>query len=256
MSQLLKGKVAVITGGTRGIGVGIARAFAKAGAAVVIAGRDSNAGHEVTRKLADHGDVEFVRADVLVKDDLDQLIRYATEKVGHLDVMCHNAGIYPEHPLTTMTDDDWRTVLDTNLTSAFWITQLCANAMRSHGGGKVIFTSSITGVRTGGIPGLAHYAASKAGMAGLMRAAAVELAPDGITVNAVEPGVVMTDALQGLDADGTLIPQIVKQVPLGRLGTVDEVGNVALFLASGLSDYITGQSIVIDGGLLLPEIQV
>lgn len=251
---LLDGKVAVVTGGTKGIGAGVAQAFAREGATVTVAGRDAEAGEQVAKSLRSDA-ARFVTTDVVDPAATEALIDDVVAHNGRLDVVCHNAGIYPEHPIESMTSEDWHTVLDTNLTSAFWVTKWASAAMRQSGG-KIVFMSSITGARTGGIPGLSHYAASKAGMNGFMRAAAVELAPDNITVNAIEPGVVLTDALHTLDRDGTLIPSIAHQVPLGRLATIDEVANVAVFLASSLSNYITGQSVIVDGGLLLPEVQL
>jgi 3-oxoacyl-[acyl-carrier protein] reductase len=247
----IAGRAVVVTGATRGIGKGIARVFANSGARVLIAGRDPDAAQAAAAELsAAGGDVSYVLADVSRRDDCARLADTAIERLGGIDVLCANAGIFPSRRLADMTDDDIERTLGTNLTGTVLSVQACLSALARSERGRVILTSSITGPITG-VPGWALYGASKAGQLGFMRAAAIELAADGITVNAVLPGNIVT---QGLSEMGeNYIKQMIATIPLRRLGTVDEIGYAALFLASEEAGYITGQTIVVDGGQVLPE---
>ena len=173
------------------------------------------------------------------------------ERFGAIDVLVHNAGILPFQSLETMDDRDWSHVLEVNLTSAFRLTKACLPHMKERGSGRVLFTSSVTGNRTG-VPGFAHYCASKAGINGFIRSAAMELAPYGITVNGVEPGLVLTP---GAEAGTTPEERDVmaRFVPLKRWGTPMDIAHAMLYLASEGASYVTGQTIIVDGGAILPE---
>jgi 3-oxoacyl-[acyl-carrier protein] reductase len=174
----------------------------------------------------------------------------AVERLGGIDVLCANAGIFPDAKLSDMTEADIDRVLGTNLRGTILSVQACLPALAASGRGRVILTSSITGPVTG-YPGWAHYGASKAGQLGFMRTAAIELAASGITVNAIMPGNVVTEGLADLGDE--YLRQMTGSIPLRRLGTVSEIGHTALFLASDEAGYITGQTIVVDGGQVLPE---
>ena len=250
---LLGGKAALITGATRGIGRGIAEVFAAAGASLVLTGRDASAGQDAVAAMEALGaKALFWPADMRNQASVQAAVATAEEQFGGLDILVQNAGVYPEIPIEELTQADWDLVHSTNLRGTFFAVQACIPAMRARGGGRIVLTSSITGVRTG-FPGLAAYGATKAGMNGFMRSAALELAPHGITINAVEPGSIRTEGLAALGAGA--IAAMEQCIPLGRLGEPAEIGTTALFLASDLASYITGQSIVVDGGQTLPEIK-
>ena len=185
-----------------------------------------------------------------VRADCARMAEVAVQRLGGIDVLCANAGIFPESRLADMTDEDIDTVLGTNLRGNILSVQACMPALAASGHGRVILTSSITGPITG-FPGWVHYGASKAGQLGFMRTAAIELAASAITINAVLPGNVMTEGLADLGEE--YIQSMTSSIPLGRLGTVDEIGYAALFLATDEAAFITGQSIVVDGGQVLPS---
>jgi 3-oxoacyl-[acyl-carrier protein] reductase len=257
MFTSIAGRAVVVTGGTRGIGKGIAGVFARNGARVLITGRDfqaaQNAAGELGRQAAaaEHpGEVSFVLADVSNVEDCRRLAAIAQERLGGIDVLCANAGIFPEAKLADLTETDVDQVLGTNLKGAIFSVQACLPALKRSGRGRVILTSSITGPITG-FPGWTHYGASKAGQLGFMRTAAIELAPSGITVNAVLPGNIFTEGLAELGED--YASGMTAAIPMRRLGTVDEIGYAALFFATDEASYITGQAMVVDGGQVLPE---
>jgi 3-oxoacyl-[acyl-carrier protein] reductase len=247
MFTSIAGRAVVVTGGTRGIGKGIAAVFAGAGARVLITGRDEAAAKAAA---AETGAVGYVLADVARKSDCVMVAAAAAERLGGLDVLCANAGIFPDARLADLTEDDIDRVLGTNLKGTILTVQACLPLLAASGRGRVILTSSITGPVTG-YPGWTHYGASKAGQLGFMRTAAIELARDGITVNAVLPGNIMTEGLASLGED--YINGMTAAIPMRRLGTVDEIGHTALFLATDEAGYITGQTITVDGGQVLPE---
>jgi 3-oxoacyl-[acyl-carrier protein] reductase len=247
----IDGRAVVVTGGTRGIGKGIARVFASNGARVLITGRDEDAAKATAGEFAAAGwDVSYLLADVSVRADCARMAGVAADRLGGIDVLCANAGIFPEARLAEMTDEDIDTVLGTNLRGSILSVQACLPALAASGHGRVILTSSITGPITG-FPGWVHYGASKAGQLGFMRTAAIELAASRITINAVLPGNVLTEGLAELGED--YIGSMTASIPLRRLGTVDEIGYAALFLATDEAGFITGQTIVVDGGQVLPE---
>ena len=248
MFTSIAGRAVVVTGGSRGIGKGIANVFARNGARVLITGRDSDAARAAADELS--GDVSFVQADVASREDCRRMAAIAQERLGGVDVLCANAGIFPKGRLRDLTEADLDEVLGTNLKGTVFSIQACLPALTRSGRGRVVLTSSITGPITGS-PGWSHYGASKAGQLGFMRTAAIELAHTGITVNAVLPGNIVTEGLAELGEDYARV--MAASIPLRRLGTVDEVGYAALFLATEEAAYITGQTIVVDGGQVLPE---
>ena len=251
MFTSIAGRAVVVTGATRGIGKGIARVFADNGARVLIVGRDKDAAASAVAELTAGGaEVSYLLADISVREGCQLVAATAVERLGGVDVLCANAGIFPDKRLADMTDEDLDTVLGTNLRGCILTVQACLPALQESAHGRVILTSSITGPITG-FPGWSHYGASKAGQLGFMRTAAIELAAHAITVNAVLPGNVITEGLVDLGED--YINEMTASVPLRRLGTVDEIGYAALFLASDEAAYITGQTIVVDGGQILPE---
>jgi 3-oxoacyl-[acyl-carrier protein] reductase len=257
MFTSIAGRAVVVTGGTRGIGKGMAGVFARNGAKVLITGRDFEVARAAADELSDQaaasglaGQVSFVLADVASAEDCRRMAGVAQERLGGVDVLCTNAGIFPDARLEDLTEADLDQVLGINLKGTILSVQACLPALARSGHGRVIITSSITGPITG-FPGWTHYGASKAGQLGFMRTAAIELAPKGITVNAVLPGNVVTEGLA--DTGKEYASGMTAAIPLGRLGTVDEIGYAALFFATDEAAYITGQSIVVDGGQVLPE---
>jgi 3-oxoacyl-[acyl-carrier protein] reductase len=251
MSYSVAGKAVIVTGGTRGIGGGIATVFAQGGARVLIVGRDEEAGEAMVSQLnAAGGDTSFFASDVSTRVGCYAFAEEALRRLGGIDVLCANAGIFPEKRLSEMTDEDFDLVINTNLRSSFFSVQACTDALSVSGQGRVVLTSSITGPITG-FPGWTHYAASKAGQLGFMRTAALELAKFRITVNAVLPGNILTEGLASMGND--YVSSMTASIPLGRLGTANDIGYAALFLASEEAGFITGQTITVDGGQTLPE---
>ncbi len=255
MFTSLSGRSVLVTGGTKGIGRGLAAGFAAEGATVVITGRDTGAGQRAAAELAaaagaGAGPVSFARGDVSDPHDCAAVVAAATELGGGLDIVCCNAGIFPAAPLEEMTPENLDEVLRINLKGTFFIVQAAIPALRRSGRGRVVVTSSITGPITG-YTGWSHYGASKAGQLGFIRSAALELAGSGITVNAIMPGNIMTEGLDDLGAE--YLRSMEAAIPLRRLGSIGEVASAALFLASEEAAYITGQTIVVDGGQTIPE---
>ena len=249
---LLTGRRALVTGGTRGIGSGIAEVLCGAGARVVITGRDSERGEAVAAGLTSRGaECHYLSADVRSAQDFARAATYVGTTLGGLDLLVHNAGIFPLATIEEMSEQDWDLVHDSNLKSAFLAVKAFLPELKKSTAGRVVFISSITGPITGFI-GLSHYGASKAGMEGFMRTAAMELAPYGITVNSVGPGSIRTEGLAELDEQA--IAKMVDLIPADRLGEPRDIGNAVLFLASDLASFVTGRSIVVDGGQTLPEI--
>jgi 3-oxoacyl-[acyl-carrier protein] reductase len=248
MFTSIAGRAVVVTGGTRGIGKGIASVFARNGARVLITGRDSETGLAAADELP--GEVTFLQANTALREDCRRMAAIAQARLGGIDVLCANAGIFPDSRLEDMSEEDLDQVLTVNLKGTILAVQACLPALRRSGRGRVILTSSITGPITG-FPGWTHYGASKAGQLGFMRTAAIELASSGITVNAVLPGNIATEGLASLGED--YAAGMTAAIPLRRLGSVDDIGYAALFLATDEAAYISGQTIVVDGGQVLPE---
>lgn len=251
----LSGRVAVVTGAASGVGLGIAEVLAGEGARVVLVDLDASAGERAAAALRDSGrDALALQADVVDGAALASLGAQVLERYGRIDVLAANAGIYhPPVPLDAMADSDWDRIMDINVKGVVHSIQACLPAMRQARYGRVVLTSSITGPLVGA-PSLSHYAASKSALLGLMRSAALELADDGVTVNAVMPGNVRTPGIEAFGAE--FVQGMVDSIPLKRLAEPADVGWAVRFLASEEAGYITGQTLVIDGGQVLPEGQV
>lgn len=251
MFSSLQGRSVIVTGGSKGIGKGIARCFARAGANVLIASRDEAAATATVESMADlPGTVSCVRARVEDRAECDRVAATALERHGGIDVLCANAGIFPAAPLSEMSEADLHQVISVNLYGTVYAVQACLPELKRSAAGRIVITSSITGPFTG-FPGWSHYGASKSAQLGFMRTAAMELAPSGVTVNAVLPGNIATEGLDGMGEDYQR--QMAEAIPHGRLGSVDDIGNAALFFATDEAAYITGQALVVDGGQILPE---
>ena len=245
------GRTVLVTGGTKGIGKGIAGVFARAGANVVVNGRDADAGEAAARDLSGPGgEVAYVAADVAKAADCERLAEETAARFGGIDVLCANAGVFPDVKLADMTEEDIDSIFATNVKGCMLTVKACLPHLERSRRGRVILTSSITGPLTG-FPGWSHYGATKAAQLGFLRTACIELAPMGITVNAVLPGNVATEGLDELGDE--YLAQMTSSIPLARLGTADEIGAAALFFATDEAGYITGQTIVVDGGQTLPE---
>jgi 3-oxoacyl-[acyl-carrier protein] reductase len=251
MLQPIAGRVAVVTGGSKGIGKGIARTLARHGVRVLIASRGQDAAGTVVDEIRSAGGTaEHVRADVSAPADAARIAEAAVQHFGGIDILCSNAGIFPPKSLRELTAAEIDEVFNVNLRGTMLVVKACLPALERSGHGRVILTSSITGPVTG-YPGWSHYGASKAGQLGFMRTAAMEVAGAGITVNAVLPGNIKTEGLGDLGEDYERT--MAAAIPLKRLGTVDDVANTVLFLASDEAAYLTGVAIVVDGGQILPE---
>ena len=251
MLSSIAGKTVLVTGGSKGIGRGIARVFGAQGAKVMIAARDEKAAKQTVEEIQKRGaTAAYHLADVAHWDSVLELAK-ATENVfGGIDILCANAGIFPQKKITDLTEEDWDNVLATNLKSTFLCTKACIPYFEKAGKGRVIVTSSITGPVTG-YPGWSHYGASKAGQLGFLKTAAMELARYNTTINAVMPGNILTEGLESLGE--AYLARMASAIPLKRLGTVEDIANAALFFASDEAGYITGQQIIVDGGQTLPE---
>ncbi len=248
MLKALAGRTVIVTGGSKGIGRGIARRFGAADLNVLVVSR---ALAEAEAAAAEIGpNASGFAADVSDPEGCQAFAAAALERYGRIDVLCANAGIFPAAKLDVMTAADFDHVMNVNLKGTFLSVAAVLPAMKAAKWGRIVVTSSITGPITG-YPGWAHYGASKAGQLGFVRTACIELAPWGITVNAVMPGNIRTEGLDGLGAD--YISKMEGSIPLKRLGSVDDIANAALFFASEEAGFITGQTLVIDGGQVLPE---
>lgn len=244
-------KSVIVTGGSKGIGRGIARVFACEGAKVLLVGRQADAGELAAREIVDGGgSASFLRADVSDPGDVQAMVEAAVDRHGGIDVLCSNAGVFPSARLDEMTEEEWDTVNSINLKGTFLTVKACLPELKRSGAGRVLLTSSITGPITG-FPGWAHYGATKAGMLGFMRTAAIEFAQHDITINAVMPGNIMTEGLD--DVGEEYLATMTRSIPMGRLGESEDIGYAMLFLASDEAKYITGQTLVVDGGQTLPE---
>jgi 3-oxoacyl-[acyl-carrier protein] reductase len=249
--QALTDQVAVVTGAARGIGRGIASVLAAEGAHVVVVDIDADLGEAAASELRARGSVALaVSADVTDRASVDAMVADVVSDLGRVDIVAANAGIYPFAELTTMDEQMWDRVMDLNVGGAVRTIHACLPSMIERGYGRVVLTSSITGPVTGQ-PGFAHYGASKAAMLGFMRSAAVELARTGVTVNAVLPGNVSTPGFADTSDDHQR--RMLSSIPMGRYAEPEEVGWAVRFLASPEAGYITGQTLIVDGGQVLPE---
>jgi len=251
MSGRVAGRSAVVIGAARGIGAAIALRLVEEGARVVIGDTLAEEGRLTAERLSGQGEALFLATDVAEPASVERLVEAALARFGRIDILVQNAGIFPLTLLPDISVEEWDRVLAVNLRGGFLAIRACIPAMRAQGYGRIVLTSSITGPRVTS-PGHGHYSASKAGINGLIRAAALELAPHGITVNGVEPGNIMTEGVSG-QRSPEFIDAMTRSVPLGRLGEPREVAHAVLFLASDEAAYVTGTTIVVDGGQLLPE---
>ena len=247
--MLLEGKSAIITGGVRGIGRGIAEAFCKEGANVVLVYRSNDEAAEATRAaLAAYGTgVELVKGDVASMETAKEAVARCKETFGSVDILVNNAGITKDKLLLKMSDEDFGQVVDINLKGSFNFLQAAGSVMMKQRHGAIINMASISGVM--GNPGQVNYSASKAGVIGMTKAAAKELGRRHIRVNAIAPGFIETDMTAALTDDQK--EAAAKNIGLGRLCQPEDIANCAVFLASDMSDYITGQVIGVDGGLII-----
>lgn len=251
MLTSIAGRSVIVTGASKGIGKGIARVFAKAGGKVLVVARDQAAAQKTADEIkAAGGTAAAFSADVRKWEDMERMAAAAEKTHGGVDILCANAGIFPAAKLTEMTAEKWDEVLATNLKGTFLAVKACLPGMKKKGKGRIIVTSSITGPITG-YPGWTHYGASKAGQLGFLRTACMELAPSNITINAVMPGNIRTEGLEGLGPEYE--KKMTDSIPLRRLGTVEDIAYGALYFASDEAAYVTGQTLIIDGGQILPE---
>lgn len=252
----LGGKTALVTGGAMGIGFGIAYRLAEAGANVAVADLDEGVGNAAVKGLQGKGfQAGFIKTDVSDENQVQAAIDFAVRTYGGIDILVNNAGIYPIIPVMRMGPADFEKILAVNLKSVFLFTKLVAGIMIKQGrGGKIINITSVDAMHPSSI-GLAVYDASKHGLWGFTKNTALELAPHNIQVNAIAPGGIATP---GTGAGKPIAPEMeailkkfLEKIPMGRMGDPDDIGKVALFLASDLASYMTGSQVVVDGGVLL-----
>jgi 2-dehydro-3-deoxy-D-gluconate 5-dehydrogenase len=260
ISELLKldNKVAIVTGGAQGIGFGIAQRLAEAGAHVVVSDLNKEVCEDAVSKIKEMGyKASSYILDVSNEDQVKTLIEHTSNEYGSLDILVNNAGIYPRIALANMTFDDFKKVLGVNLNSVFLTVKYSSEVMKKQGGGKIINISSIDALHPSMV-GLAHYDASKHGVWGFTKNAALELSQYGITVNAVAPGGINTPGTHTDTPSEVSKEQLeaatkafMNKIPMHRFGEPDDIGKVVLFLASDMASYMTGSQIVVDGGALL-----
>jgi 3-oxoacyl-[acyl-carrier protein] reductase len=243
----LSGRVAIVTGASRGIGAAIARQLARQGAHVVAAARGEHARAVADEIAAGGGRADAAALDVTEPGALERIVNETAERLGRLDIVVSNAGIARDQLMLRMKREDWDAVLATNLTAAFAITQAALKPMIRQRAGRIICISSVVG--QGGNPGQANYAASKAGLIGFAKAVALEVASRGITVNVVAPGLIDTDMTKAIAANAR--EDWSAKIPLKRMGTPDDVAAAVCFLASDEAAYITGQVLAVNGGMYM-----
>lgn len=256
----LKGKTAVVTGAAKGIGFGIAYRLAEAGANVLVTDVDGDGAAKAATELTQKGwQARALVADVSKEEDVKRIIDTCTNELGGLDILVNNAGIYPSEPIAAMPLADFEKVLHINLIGVFLTVKYASELMKQKGGGKIINVTSIDALHPSMV-GLAHYDASKHGVWGFTKNAALELAPHNIQVNAVAPGGIATPGVAAMQrgapaTDAETLKQqteaFLARIPMHSMGEPDDIGKVVLFLASDMSSYMTGSQIVVDGGALL-----
>src|SRR5262245_24018287 len=247
----IRNKSVIVTGGTKGIGKGIAGVFAELGARVCVVGRNESDGAATVEALQDRGSTAiFCRGNVKDEGDMEEVMATVTAEFGGIDILCANAGIFPSVKLEEMTESAWDDVFSTNLKGMLFSIKAALPQLKKSAAGRIVLTSSITGPLTG-YPGWSHYGATKAGMLGFMRTAALELARFKITINAVLPGNVLTEGVS--DLGQAYIQTMAAAIPLKRLGTVEEIGHAVAFLASEEAGIFAGHKLVVDGGQPRPD---
>ncbi len=244
----LENEIALVTGGSRGIGQAITLALGRAGATVVATATSSSGAEKISSYLKENGiKGQGAVLDVTDADSVDGLLKDLENSLGAPSILVNNAGITRDNLLMRMRDSDWDEIMETNLKSVFRMTKACVRPMMKARKGRIISITSVVGAT--GNPGQANYASAKAGVAGFTRAVARELASRNITVNAVAPGFIDTDMTRELPAEQR--EALMQQIPLGRLGTTDDVANAVVFLASPMADYITGNTLHVNGGMYM-----
>lgn len=249
MEPLLKNKVAIVTGGSAGIGKAISRSFARHGAKVVMVGRNLERGEKALAEIAQEmpeASVVFYQADVSQEEEAAGLVQEIVKQEGRLDILVNNAGITRDNLLLRLTPEDWDEVLDVNVKSCYYLCRAATRPMMKARSGNIINMSSIVGLT--GNAGQVNYSASKAAVIGLTKALARELASRNIRVNCIAPGFIKTEMTDKLPVETQ--QEFQKKIPLQRLGLPDDVASVALFLASDMSRYVTAQTVTVDGGFM------
>jgi 3alpha(or 20beta)-hydroxysteroid dehydrogenase len=247
MTDRLVGRAALVTGGGNGIGRAIAERFVRDGASVVVADIEEDSAARVAAELSGLGSATAVRADISQLEDVRRAVEACVEVYGRLDVLAANAANADVVPLMELEEAAWRRMLDVNLTGTFFSIQEAARAMIEGGGGSIVVTASTNSFWVEA--NTAHYSATKFGAIGLVRTAALDLAPHRIRVNAVSPGIVNTRLARFLVEDPVAGPEFLKHVPLGRFAEPSDIANAVAFLASDEAAYITGENLVVDGGM-------
>jgi len=249
MDRKLAGKTAIITGASKGLGKAMALSLARAGATVALVSRNLDQLNETAAAVKDAGaGARVFQADVADESQVLKLERDVSASLGKIHILINNAGINVRKPITDFTLDEWNSVIDTNLTSVFLMCRSFVPHMKGSGYGRVINMTSIMSWVS--LPGRAAYSASKSALLGVTRALALELASDGVTVNAISPGPFATEMNTALMQNPELNQQFISKIPIGRWGRVEEIGELALYLCSDAAGFITGTDIVIDGGWL------
>jgi 2-deoxy-D-gluconate 3-dehydrogenase len=250
----LTGRVAIVTGGAMGIGRAIVTHLAEAGASVVVADANLEAAQLTVKDLNERGlDTHAVHADVSAEHDAEELVRITVDWRGGVDILVNDAGIFPATPVLDMSVDDFDRVVDVNLRGVFLCSRAAARQMIAQGrGGRIINVTSVDALHPSSV-GLAHYDASKHGAWGFTKNLALELAPHHIWVNAIAPGGIETPGVERMQPDGgdEMLSGFLARIPMRRMGRPEEIGAVALFLASDMASYMTGSQVVVDGGVLL-----
>jgi 3-oxoacyl-[acyl-carrier protein] reductase len=249
--QGLDSQVAIVTGGAQGIGFGIATVLRAEGANIVVADVDAAAATAAASALSEDGEHAIaVQTDVTDLASVEYMAAAAIQRWGRIDILAANAGVYPPIPLRELEPGQWDRVIAINARGALFAIQACLPQMTGQRYGRIVLTSSITGPLVG-LPGYGHYGASKAAMLGLMRSAALEVVGQGITINAIMPGNIRTEGYTRMTAEHQA--RMLEHIPLGVVGEPEDVGWAVRYLASPEARYVTGQTLIIDGGQVLPE---